>query len=138
MNLKKVREQEKVLLTKIAQCQNSENNQLPSSLNNLVELTQKHPGIPIVPMVDGEVVSEEGSIRWMGSFGSSYLAKVYIGKDRVYFFDDTCHEDIDECLRDSGLFWETCDLSEEDALTYYRNLSWKSVIAVNIDMPEDV
>ena len=116
MNLKKVREQEKVLLTKIAQCQNSENNQLPSSLNNLVELAQKHPGIPIVPMVDG----------------------VYIGKDRVYFFDDTCHENIDECLRDSGLFWETCDLSEEDALTYYRNLPWKSVIAVNIDMPEDV
>lgn len=124
------------LIAEIAKRWFAEHNQQPEPLSNLIKLVSKYPGLPIVPMVDGEIVSEEGSIRWIGSLGISYVAKVYTGKDRVYFFDDTCREDVLECLTDSDLFWETCDFSEDQALDYYRNLPWKKVVVVNIDLPE--
>ena len=128
---------EKALLEEIASRWFAEHNQQASPLDHLAELVREHPDLPIVPMVDGEVVAEEGSIRWMGSIGISYIDKVYTGQDRVYFFDDTCGDDIKECLNDSGLFWDTCDLPDNKAKDYYRNLPWKKVIVVNIDLPKE-
>ena len=49
---------EKALLEEIASRWFAEHNQQASPLDHLAELGREHPDLPIVPMVDGEVVAE--------------------------------------------------------------------------------
>lgn len=41
----------------------------------LFKLMQESPELPVVPMVDSEVVCDDGCGRWKGSWGSSELEK---------------------------------------------------------------
>jgi len=50
-----------------------------------LKLVKKNPTLPIVPMVDSDVVSEDCGY-WMGSFGSAYVGEYALYDDR--FFDE--------------------------------------------------
>lgn len=50
-----------------------------------LKLIKKNPTLPIVPMVDSDVVSEDCGY-WMGSFGSASVGEYTCYDDR--FFDD--------------------------------------------------
>lgn len=45
----------------------------PDQIKKLLELIQKHPKLPIVPMVWGELVSGDEYRRWMGSWGVGWV-----------------------------------------------------------------
>ena len=38
-------------------------------INGLLELVKQNPDLPILPMVDSEIVGDDGYCRWMGSWG---------------------------------------------------------------------
>ncbi len=58
----------------------------------LLKLIKKNPTLPIVPMVDWEVVCDDGG-RWMGSFGHAYVGEYACFKERFYEDRDEFKED---------------------------------------------
>ena len=61
------------------------------NLKKLMELTAKHPELPVIAMVDGGVVPEDAGGRWLGKIGRVALGEYtsyyeeYIDGDRDYF-----------------------------------------------------
>ena len=58
----------------------------------LLKLIKKNPTLPIVPMVDYEVVAEDCG-RWMGEFGHAYVGEYALFADRFYEDRDEFKED---------------------------------------------
>ena len=52
-----------------------------SKVEELLKLMKDNPDLPIVPMVNFEVVGDEFSY-WMGSWGRSEVGEYYIGEER--------------------------------------------------------
>lgn len=110
-------------------------------LKELFKLIQENPDLPIVPMVDYEVVAEEGG-RWLGSWGSAYIDKFlhYDGEYLTHNKGDCDTVSIFEKIFD----YEECGIDEEMpdevALQIMRekvdSLPWIKTIVVNIDLPE--
>lgn len=109
----------------------------PDQIKKVLELIQKHPKLPIVPMVWGELVSGDEYRRWMGSWGDAYITKYIIGDNGIYFYDE---DDRSECLEDPGvcLYLPEEDFeTDEEELKAYKKLPWTEAIIVNIDMPDE-
>lgn len=63
-----------------------------SKTQELIKLISENPELPILPMVDYEVVCEDGG-RWLGSFGNCYVGEYALFNDRYYDERDEFKED---------------------------------------------
>lgn len=102
-------------------------------LAQLLDLMKENPHLPVVPMVDSEVVADETWGYWMGSWNYSHLEKYYKGEERVYFYDENDMEDL--LVETKGWDWLAASSQEED-LQAYRSLPWVKCIVVYIATPE--
>ena len=66
-------------------------------ISDLLELIKAHPELPIVPMVDSEIVCDDGCARWMGAWGPASVTKYLVSEEHIFFFDD---EDVEAVLMD--------------------------------------
>lgn len=57
-----------------------------SNIAKLIELAKENPELPIIAMVDGEIVGGDEYARWLGSFGEVKLGEYTLYDDR--FIDD--------------------------------------------------
>ncbi len=62
----------------------------------LIKLVLDNPSLPIVPLVDGEIIVDDTYGRWLASFGSAYVGEIACYKER--YFED--HEDFIEYYYD--------------------------------------
>ena len=110
-------------------------NKTPTNLKlaQLLELMKEHPHLPVVPMVDSEVVADDTWGNWMGSWSDSRLDKYYKGEERIYFYDECDMEDL--IAEAKGWDWYEA-ASDEDVLEAYRSLPWVKCIVVYITTPE--
>ena len=100
----------------------------------LLDLINENPHLPIVPMVNSEIVSADDYAYWLGSWGTASIEKYYHGEERIYFYDERDMEDV--LVEVKGWDWlETS--SEEEDLEVYRSLPWIKCIVVYIELPED-
>lgn len=114
-----------------------------TATKEFLELAQKNPDLPIVAMVDSEIVADDGYSWWLGSFKSAsvdeyvsvemYGDDVFFTRDQQdkieeHFFDRICDE------------WEGEELTDEEvkqkARDWAESLSWKKAIIVWISLPE--
>ena len=102
-------------------------------LAQLLDLMKQNPHLPIVPMVDADVVADDTWGYWMGSWSSARVDKYYKGEERVYFYDEYDMEDL--LVEVKGWDWYD-DASDEDTLEVYRSLPWIKCIVVYITTPE--
>nr|DAN84807.1 MAG TPA: hypothetical protein [Caudoviricetes sp.] len=58
---------------------------MENNIQTLIDLAKEHPDLPIVAMVDGEIVGGDGYAWWLGEFGSVTLGEYVLYDDR---FDD--------------------------------------------------
>lgn len=98
----------------------------------LFELIRDNPDLPIIPFVDSEIVADDGYMRWIGSWGSSYIieyteVEMYEDYPEMIYKDDT--ERYEQFLYDQG--W-----SEETVAKQINKIEWIKAIAVNIDLPD--
>lgn len=98
----------------------------------LFELIRNNPDLPIIPFVDSEIVADDGYMRWIGSWGSSYIieytrVEMYEDYPEMIYKDDT--ERYEQFLYDQG--W-----SEETVAKQINKIEWIKAIAVNIDLPD--
>lgn len=102
-------------------------------LEELFRLIKDNTDLPILPMVDSEIVADDGYSRWTASWGNAYVGEYITGNERIWFKDD---DDAEEVLNDcvGGIdFYETTDEKVDEE---YEKLPWIKAIIVNIDMPE--
>lgn len=100
----------------------------------LFKLMQENPKLPIVPMVDSEIVADDGYNRWRGAWGGSYIGEYLIGEECIYFREDDDPYEVDKVLT------EKCDdydenTTDEEAAKAYAELPWIKAIIVDIDLP---
>lgn len=102
-------------------------------LEQLLDLMKENPHLPIVPMVDAEVVADDTYGFWMGAWSRAYVDKYYSGEERVYFYDESDMEDV--MVEVKGWDWYE-ESDDEDDLEVYRSLPWVECIVVYITTPE--
>lgn len=61
-------------------------------LTQLLELMQANPELPVIPCVDGDVVSGDEYYCWLGSWGESAVQEFVIGRERTYYREDGISE----------------------------------------------
>lgn len=101
----------------------------------LFRLMQENPELPIVPMVDYEIVADDIG-RWLGSWGGSYIGEYLIGEEQVHFRENDDPSEVDKVL--SEIYGDDyyTDMTDEQEAEAYAGLPWVKAIIVNIDLPE--
>lgn len=101
----------------------------------LFRLMQENPELPVVPMVDYEIVADDSG-RWLGSWGSSYIGEYLIGEEQVHFREDDDPSEVDKVLSERYGDDYYTDMTDEQEAEAYAGLPWIKAIIVNIDLPE--
>lgn len=111
------------------------------SLTKLFNLIKENPGRRVVPLVDSDVVIDDGYSYWLGSIGEPSLDDIYISKDHIYLKSIDKDEVVEQFLDDHYFdeVFQTYPEKEQyhKAKAYVISLSWEPVIVVPIHTPED-
>ncbi len=104
-------------------------------MNELIELIKQNPELPIIPMVDAEIVADDSGY-WMGEWGRCEVTEYYVGRERVHFKDDDeedvlndlvgCRYGYDQQGRD------IYELSDEEWDELYQSVPWTKAIVAYI------
>ena len=102
----------------------------------LFKLMQENPDLPVIPMVDSEIVADDGYNRWLGAWGSGYIGEYLIGEGSVHFREDDDPYEVAKVVEENldSEAWGV--MSDEEYLKAYTSLPWVKAIIVNIDLPE--
>jgi hypothetical protein len=101
----------------------------------LIKLIEENPDLPIVPMVDSEVVADDGGY-WLGKWGRCEVTEYYQGREYIHFRDD----DEEDVLKDMVGCKYYCDqqgrditvLTDEEWNVLYESIPWVKCIVVYI------
>lgn len=99
----------------------------------LLKLMQENPELPVVPMVDSEIVCDDGYARWLGAWGSSYIGEYLITKEQVRFREDDDMYEIEMTLEEQIGSDAFGGMSDDEAKKAYAALPWVKAIILNID-----
>lgn len=127
----------------------------------LLNLIQENPDLPIVPMVNYEIVCEDYG-RWMGSFGHCYVGEYACYRDRFYDeradFEEAYYDNNDDELCEmfnynpliNKYYFEHGRVTKEEYEANNKNEKmlneylhktadryFKKAIIVDIDLPEE-
>ena len=65
-----------------------------NNIEKLIKLIQENPDLPVIPMVDYEIVADDDYQRWMGSIGDSKIGDFCIWNDKIYTDKQNLVEDL--------------------------------------------
>lgn len=116
---------------------------LKTKHGDFLRLVKENPDLPIVAMVDSEVVADEGYSWWLGSFKSASVdeyVSVEIHGDNVFFTRDR-QDELEEHFFDRIINeWEGEELTDDEvkqrAHDWAESLSWTKAVIVWIGLPE--
>lgn len=102
---------------------------------DIIKLIEENPDLPIVPMVDSEVVADDCGY-WLGKWGRCEVTEYYSGREYIHFRDD----DEEDVLNDMvGCKYshdqqgrDIYDLTDEEWDTLYKSIPWTKCIVVYI------
>lgn len=97
----------------------------------LLRLIEQNPGLPVIPMVDGEIVTDDFGY-YLGAFGSSSVDEFVISRrDEVLFkSDDDVFDTLERCLTDEE--YEALPEAESECRVAYDALPWRKAIIVYV------
>lgn len=105
--------------------------------DELFRLMQENPELPIVAMVDAEIVAGDDFGRWMGSWGyvqvDEYLIPPKYYQAMLFKSDDDVFDALERYL--SVEEFNALPESEQECREIYDKLPWIKAIIVNIDLP---
>lgn len=105
--------------------------------DELFRLMQENPELPVVPMVDSDIVADDRYNLWMGSWGNSHIGEYVLGRDYTHFREDDDWGNVEWTLLDGFVNYGTFEgLTDEEVKSGYAALPWIKAIIVNIDLPE--
>lgn len=107
-----------------------------SRITEFMELVKANPDLPIIPMVDAEIVGDDYSY-WLGEWGNSEVTEYYNGKEKIHFK----YEDEEDVLNDicgckhghDPKGRDIYELSDEEWDKLYASIPWEKAIVVWIN-----
>ncbi len=100
------------------------------STMNLLRLIEQNPGLPVVPMVDGEIPGDDCGY-WLAAWGHAAVDEYLITESRMCFkSDDDVFDTLERCL--SVEEFEALPEAESECRMYYDALPWKKAIIVYV------
>lgn len=107
------------------------NEQEKKNREELFELMQEYQGLPIVPMVDSEVVADNCYMWWLAHWGNARIDAYLIVDERVYI--KSLDDEYDVLAAVHG--WEKYEkMTDEEAYRACKELPWIEAIIVHITM----
>lgn len=105
------------------------------NIKELIRLSTGNPSLKIIPMVNYEVVVDDGHCYWTGSWEEPRIDEVYVSDERIYFKSNDV-EDLEQDYIDNyeGDF-QTLEQIHKWAENEVANLPWEKVIVVYINTP---
>lgn len=103
----------------------------------LFRLMRENPDLPVLPMVQNEVVGGDDYARWIGSFGKAEIREYLIDE----WYGDGCvryrgRDDEDTIIEGCAVIkYDGSEAAYEKAKEEVSKL-WTKAIVVNIDLPE--
>lgn len=101
---------------------------ITENIQKLITLAADHPELPIIAMVDGEVVGDDSYSRWVGYFGSVELGEFVLYNDR--FIDDREISKISftitttrNCARNSAMSRVSTSTSSKTDVTHMSSIT---------------
>jgi len=105
------------------------------NVEKLIELIKENPDLPVIPMVETEVVAGDDFGRWFASIGNVEIKEFALyqkyyndNPELIYRENSNKHK---EYLIDYGIA-----ASEEHADSIIAEMDWQKAIMLNIDLPE--
>lgn len=113
-------------------------NNLNKNTEELFKLIKENPTLPVVPMVEFEVVGEDYG-RWMGSWGQAYIDRYLIPKNSKNAIIFENEYTVSETLERYLTYDELDELPDDDRVwqDMYDKLPWIKAIIVRIDLPDE-
>lgn len=111
--------------------------------HKLFQLMQEHPDLPVVAMVNSEIVADDGYCYWQGVFGKVSIGEFVKGNENIHFREDDDSYEVDSTLYDclsetsGGLVRYRNLKTDEDMLKAYGKLRWIKAIIVCIEVPDE-
>ncbi len=90
-------------------------------LEELFQLIKDNTDLLILPMVDSEIVADDGYSRWTASWGSAYVGEYIIGNERVWFKED---EEAEEVLNDCVGGIDFYEMEEKRFIYFEEKYGW--------------
>ena len=112
-----------------------------AEITALIECIKRHPELPVIPMVDYDVVDDEVT-RYMGSIGECYVANYLVTSKLVHIYDDKDMVEMIDAITEvcddlGGKLLDTLDDIPDDTIRWlYDRLDWKQAIFVDINRLE--
>lgn len=117
-------------------------------INRLIALKQEYPDLPILPMIDSDVVQDAGYAWWTGSFSDVTIEEVISSEAREEILireeveEEFIEEVLDDLIEENGNN-SVNDVSEAEYNLYYalaekivNDKPWTKVIAVRVTIPD--
>lgn len=99
----------------------------------LFRLIQENPDLPVIPMVDSDVVADDTCCSWAGGWGSARVTRLWLGEERWHEYEpDDLGGAVEEAINDPACTYPQEELTDEEALAVYNALPWVDCIVVNI------
>ncbi|WP_178023066.1 hypothetical protein [uncultured Paenibacillus sp.] len=106
------------------------------NVKELLRLIEENPDLRITPMVDSEIVADDGYNWWLGSFGKAQVDEIFALDERLYIRsedeDTLIEKQFDDMADEPNL---TDEEAWEKAKIEVANYAWEKVIAVKINLP---
>lgn len=98
---------------------------------DLLKLIEQNPSLPVVPMVDGEIVSDDFGY-YLGAFGGARVDEYLIScRDEVLFkSDDGVFDALERCLTSEE--FKALPEAESECRPHYDALPWVKAIVVYV------
>lgn len=111
------------------------------NLSELFILIKNNPDLPVIPVVDSEIVADDAYSSWLGSWGKARIA-TFLSTEKWGMiekeYDSALFErwfDYEEC----GITKEMSDFEAEEIMAEkIDSLPWQTAILVSIDLPHDL
>ena len=112
---------------------------MDEKVSKLLQLIKENPGLPIVPMVEAEIV-EDGYTYYMGEWGYAevdeyILAQRKWGNEMLLKSDEDVFDVLEKCL--SKEEYDALPDDEDECRTYLDNLQWTKAIIVYINKVDE-
>lgn len=107
---------------------------MENNIQTLIDLAKEHPDLPIVAVVDGEIVGGDNYCRWLGGFGNVELCEKFgygPGINEYTLQNGYCTRKRYEENKEN-------EKRLEAYLDEVAERAFKAAIIVNIDFPDDV